>query len=151
VLYTLPFQNITVRKYWTKASSKTSWANSRLFLSMSNVKELFRSLTPFILLDCCCHSAETSFILLGWFYSLLADFLSIYSIAMTTLGMILKKELWVLNLIPKMTRDSLLKKWVFISFTFPMLSQKSLTYFPTHSPTHPLPLLGDGVPLYWGR
>ena len=26
-----------------------------------------------------------------------------------------------------------------------MLSQK----FPTHSPTHPLPLLGPGVPLYW--
>ena len=36
--------------------------------------------------------------------------------------------------------------WVFISFTFPMLSQKSLT----HSPTHPLPLLGPVVPLYWG-
>ena len=34
--------------------------------------------------------------------------------------------------------------WVFISFTFPILSQKS----PTRSPTHPLPLLGPGVPLY---
>jgi hypothetical protein len=34
--------------------------------------------------------------------------------------------------------------WVFISFTFPMLSQKS----PTRSPTHPLPLLGPVVPLY---
>jgi hypothetical protein len=29
-------------------------------------------------------------------------------------------------------------KWVFISFTFPMLSQKSPTCSPTHSPTHPL-------------
>jgi hypothetical protein len=34
--------------------------------------------------------------------------------------------------------------WVFISFTFPMLSRKS----PTRSPTHPLPLLGPVVPLY---
>jgi hypothetical protein len=40
--------------------------------------------------------------------------------------------------------------WVFISFTFPMLSQKSLTRSRTHSPTHPLPLLGPGIPLYWG-
>jgi hypothetical protein len=27
---------------------------------------------------------------------------------------------------------------------------KSLPYPPTHSPTHPLPLFGPGVPLYWG-
>jgi hypothetical protein len=38
--------------------------------------------------------------------------------------------------------------WVFISFTFSMLSQKSPTFCPTHSPTHPLPLLGPGVTLY---
>jgi small-conductance mechanosensitive channel len=38
--------------------------------------------------------------------------------------------------------------WVFISFTFPMLSQKSPTRSPAHSPTHPLPLLGPGIPLY---
>jgi hypothetical protein len=37
---------------------------------------------------------------------------------------------------------------VFISFTFPMLSQKSPKHTP---PTHPHPLLGPGVPLYWGR
>jgi hypothetical protein len=37
---------------------------------------------------------------------------------------------------------------VFISFTFPMLSQKSPTRSPTHSPTHPLLLLGPGIPLY---
>jgi hypothetical protein len=29
-----------------------------------------------------------------------------------------------------------------------MLPQKSPTRFPTHSPTHPLPLLGPGGPLY---
>jgi hypothetical protein len=40
--------------------------------------------------------------------------------------------------------------WVFISFTFPMLSQKSPTHSPTNSPTHPLLLLGPVVPLYWG-
>jgi hypothetical protein len=28
--------------------------------------------------------------------------------------------------------------------------QKSPTGSPTNSPTHPLPLLGPGVPLYWG-
>jgi hypothetical protein len=35
---------------------------------------------------------------------------------------------------------------VFISFTFLMLSQKSPTRYPTHSPTHPLPLLGMEFP-----
>jgi hypothetical protein len=37
--------------------------------------------------------------------------------------------------------------YVFSSITFPMLSQKSA---PHHSPTHPLPFFGPGVPLYWG-
>ena len=36
--------------------------------------------------------------------------------------------------------------YVFSSITFPMLSQKS----PPHSPTHPFPFFGPGVPLYWG-
>jgi hypothetical protein len=39
-----------------------------------------------------------------------------------------------------------LKKIHFLSFTFPMLSQKSPTPSPTHSPTHPLLLLDLGVP-----
>lgn len=36
-----------VRKYWAKARWKTSWANSKLCISMSDVKTLFRSPTPF--------------------------------------------------------------------------------------------------------
>jgi hypothetical protein len=39
--------------------------------------------------------------------------------------------------------------YVFSSITFPMLSLKSPIPSP-HSPTHPLPLFGPGVPLYWG-
>jgi hypothetical protein len=39
--------------------------------------------------------------------------------------------------------------YVFYSITFPMLSQKSLTH-PPHSPTHPFPFFGPGIPLYWG-
>jgi hypothetical protein len=35
--------------------------------------------------------------------------------------------------------------YVFSSFTSPVLSQKSP---PTHSPTHPLPLPGPGIPLH---
>jgi hypothetical protein len=38
---------------------------------------------------------------------------------------------------------------VFSLITFPMLSQKS-PITPPHSPTHPFPLFGPGVPLYWG-
>jgi hypothetical protein len=40
--------------------------------------------------------------------------------------------------------------WVFISITFPMLSQKYPPRSSTRSPTYPLALLGPGVPLYWG-
>jgi hypothetical protein len=40
--------------------------------------------------------------------------------------------------------------YVFSSITFPMLSQKSPIPSPTHSLTHPFPLFGPGVPLYWG-
>jgi hypothetical protein len=39
--------------------------------------------------------------------------------------------------------------YIFSSITFPMLSQKSRIP-PPHFPTHPLPLFGPGVPLYWG-
>jgi hypothetical protein len=38
--------------------------------------------------------------------------------------------------------------YVFSSITFPMLSQKSPP--PPHSPTHPFPFFGPGIPLYWG-
>ena len=41
-----------MRKYWTKARPKTSWANSKLCISMSDVKMLFRSPTPFSFVDC---------------------------------------------------------------------------------------------------
>jgi hypothetical protein len=40
--------------------------------------------------------------------------------------------------------------YIFSSITFPMLSQKSPIPSPPHFPTHPLPLFGPGVPLYWG-
>jgi hypothetical protein len=36
--------------------------------------------------------------------------------------------------------------YIFSSTTFP----KFPPYPPTHSPTHPFPLFGPGVPLYWG-
>jgi hypothetical protein len=39
--------------------------------------------------------------------------------------------------------------YVFSSIIFPMLSQKSPIPSP-HSPTHPFPLFGPGIPLYWG-
>ena len=41
-----------VRKYWTKARPKPSWANSKLSISMSDVKVLFGSPTPFSFVDC---------------------------------------------------------------------------------------------------
>jgi hypothetical protein len=40
--------------------------------------------------------------------------------------------------------------YIFSSITFPMLSQKPPTPSPPHSPTHPLPFFGPGIPLYWG-
>jgi hypothetical protein len=40
--------------------------------------------------------------------------------------------------------------YVFSSITFPMLSQKFPTPSSPHSPTHPFPFFGPGVPLYWG-
>jgi hypothetical protein len=41
-----------VRKYWTKATSKTSWENFKLCISMSDVKALFRSPTLFSFIEC---------------------------------------------------------------------------------------------------
>ena len=52
---TLPIYNVKgsmAGKYWTKARLKTSWANSKLCISMSDVKVLFRSPTPFSFVDC---------------------------------------------------------------------------------------------------
>lgn len=40
------------RKYWTKTSLKTSWANSKLCISITDAKALFRSPTPFGLVRC---------------------------------------------------------------------------------------------------
>jgi hypothetical protein len=40
--------------------------------------------------------------------------------------------------------------YVFSSITFPMLSQKSPTSSPPHSPNLPFPFFGPGVLLYWG-
>ena len=37
----------TVRKYWTEARLKRSWANSKLCLSVLGVEALFRSPTRF--------------------------------------------------------------------------------------------------------
>jgi hypothetical protein len=41
-----------MRKYWTKPRPKNRWANSKLSISMSDVKALFRSATPFWFVDC---------------------------------------------------------------------------------------------------
>lgn len=41
----------TVRKIWTKAWPTTSWANSKLYISMSNVKAFLRSTAPFSFVD----------------------------------------------------------------------------------------------------
>lgn len=36
-----------VRKYWNKGRLKASWINSKLCISISDIKMLFRYLTPF--------------------------------------------------------------------------------------------------------
>jgi hypothetical protein len=54
-----------------KARQETSSANSKLCFSMADVKAVFRSPIPFSSL-----LPATNFFLLGWFYSLLAAFLS---------------------------------------------------------------------------
>jgi hypothetical protein len=62
-----------VRKYWTKARLKTSWANAKLWISMADVTLLLALLTI------------TQFILLDWFYSLLATFLDKYPMVLACL------------------------------------------------------------------
>jgi hypothetical protein len=74
----LLFQNITVRKYWAKARPKASWSNFKLSMSMfmskdSSDLQLLSSLLT-----------ATNFPFLGWFYSLLAAFLSRYPMALTS-------------------------------------------------------------------
>ena len=41
-----------VREYWTKARWKTSWENSKLCISMFDVRILFRSPTLFSVVNC---------------------------------------------------------------------------------------------------
>lgn len=41
-----------VRKYWTKSKLKISWTKSKFCISMSDVKVLFRTTTPFNFVDC---------------------------------------------------------------------------------------------------
>ena len=67
-----------VRKYWTKARWKTNWANSKLCISMSLVKMLFRSPTPFSFVY------YNILFLLGWFHSLLVDLLGRYHMALAS-------------------------------------------------------------------
>jgi hypothetical protein len=67
-----------MRNYCTKAIAKSSWLNSKFCISMSDVKALFKSPTPFIFLT------ATHFFLLSCFYSLLAAFLSMYPLALTS-------------------------------------------------------------------
>ena len=66
-----------MRKYWTKAKLKTSWANLKLRISMSDVKALLKSFHLY-------WPKQTSF---SWaaFHSLLAAFLSICPTALTSL------------------------------------------------------------------
>lgn len=40
------------RKYWAKTNLKTSWGNSKVWISTTDVKALFRSPTPFSFVDC---------------------------------------------------------------------------------------------------
>jgi hypothetical protein len=48
--------------------------------------------------------------------------------------------------------NSFLKKYFFRYFSHLHFQcyPKSPSYPPPHSPTHPLPLFGPGIPLYWG-
>ena len=71
-----------------KAQLQTNWANSKLQISISGIKALFRSPIPFILVDYCWqiwYSAGTNFTLLGWFHSLLAVFLGKNPTSLTSL------------------------------------------------------------------
>ena len=61
--YTLPFQNIIMRKYWTKARPIPIWENSKFCISMSGVQLLLTFVDW--------HTVPS----LSWFYSLLRAFL----------------------------------------------------------------------------
>ena len=62
--------------YWTKARWKTSWANTKVYISMSGIKAL--QLLPALLTARC-------FFLLNWFHFLLAAFLSRYPMTWASL------------------------------------------------------------------
>jgi hypothetical protein len=61
-----------------KARQEISLANSKLCISMSNVKAVLRS-TPVLALQ-----TASNFFPLGWFYTLLAVFLSRYPMALAS-------------------------------------------------------------------
>jgi hypothetical protein len=72
-IYTLPLQNVTVRKSWSKERANTSWADSKLYISMSDPQLLSALLTAM------------QFFLLGWFPSWLAAFLGRQPMALVSL------------------------------------------------------------------
>jgi hypothetical protein len=71
-------RGIIVRKCWTIERPKTSWKNPQLCISMSVVKVLFRSPTPFSFVDC-----NTRFSL-DWFHCLLSAVLGRYPTALAS-------------------------------------------------------------------
>jgi hypothetical protein len=64
-----------------KARQETSWTNSKFYISMADVKAVFRSPSPFSSL-----LTATNFFLLGRFYSLLAAFLGRYPTMLVSLA-----------------------------------------------------------------
>jgi hypothetical protein len=58
-----------MRKFWTKARPKTNGGNSKIFISVPDVKVLFRSPTPFIFVD-----YNTFFFSLGMVLLLVSSF-----------------------------------------------------------------------------
>ena len=69
----LSFQNVIVKKYWTKARPKISWQTPNSVSPLSNVQLLSALLTA------------NRFFLLGQFYFVLVAFLSRYPMALASL------------------------------------------------------------------
>jgi hypothetical protein len=49
--FTIPKGNI-VRKHWAKSRPKPSWTNSKLCISVPDIKLFFKSPTPLSFVDC---------------------------------------------------------------------------------------------------